>query len=488
LKLPWAHCYWVEPGRLLAGEHPGGDSVSQLRLHLAQLQAAGIDAFVDLTEPGERGDYVALLPPTVLYQRYPLVDHAAPEDDAPMRAIMTGLQTLLRDGRRVYVHCRAGIGRTGMVVGCYLVEQGRSGRQALEQLNMLWRQNALSRLWPRVPESEDQDQVIIGWRALQVLATPVIEPSIALPSAAPLRSASGLQDRARGAVWGLAMGDALSASSQTLQPGEFAEITAPVGGGVLQLAAGEGSDDTAMVWCVADSLLACRDIEPRDQIGRYQAWLAAGPAPGARPVVRKAIALASWRRGGLAGSHDPAQQSPEALGRCVTAVLFAHDDAAAAISAAAAITRVTHQAPLVVDACRLFAAMVHVALQGVAKAQLVTRAAQAPMAPLKAELLDLAQTWLPGTQPPPLVQGTVLAVLDAAVRAFLDHPDFASGLLSLVNQGGDSDVAGAAYGQLAGAHYGAAALPSAWLSTLSDLESLGAMADQLLTCREVSLQ
>ena len=488
MKLPWAHCYWVEPGRLLAGEHPGGDSASQLLLHLAQLQAAGIDAFVDLTQPGERADYAALLPPTALYQRYPLVDHAAPQDDAPMRAIMTGLQALLRDGRRVYVHCRAGIGRTGMVVGCHLVEQGQSGRQALEQLNVLWRQNALSRLWPRVPESEDQDQVIIGWRALQAMDPPANQPSSAAQPAAPVRPGSVLQERARGALLGLALGDALSASSQTLQPGEFHAITAPVGGGVLQLAAGELSDDSAMVCCVADSLLACRDIEPRDQIGRYQAWLAAGPAPGARPVVRKAIALASWRRGGLAGSHDPSQQSPEALGRCVTAALFAHDDAAAAISAAAAITRVTHQAPLVVDACRLFTALVHAALHGVAKSQLVTRAVQAPMAPLKAELLDLAQTWLPGVQPPPLAPGTILAVLDAVVRAFLDHPDFASGLLSLVNQGGDSDVAGAAYGQLAGAHYGAAALPAAWLATLTDLESLSLMADQLLTCREVSLQ
>jgi len=488
LKLPWGHCYWVEPGRLLAGEHPGGDSVSQMRLHLAQLQAAGINAFVDLTEPGERSDYAALLPPTTLYQRYPLVDHAALQDDAPMRAILAALQALLRDGRRVYVHCRAGIGRTGMVVGCYLVEQGQSGRQALEQLNVLWRQNALSRLWPRVPESEDQDQVIIGWQALQVAEPPDIAPTNPPLPVAQGHSGSALQDRARGAWLGLALGDALSASSQTLQPGEFAQITAPVGGGVLQLAAGECSDDLAMAMCVADSLLACRDIEPRDQIGRYQAWLAAGPAPGARPMVRKAIALASWRRGGLAGSHDPSQQSPEALGRCVTAALFAPDDAAAAISAAAAITRVTHQAPLVVDACRLFTALIHAALQGVSKSQLVASAAQAPMAPLKAELLDLLQTWLPDTQPPPLAPGSVLAVLDASVRAFLDHTDFPSGLLSLVNQGGDSDVAGAAYGQLAGAYYGAAALPAAWLSTLSDVESLSAIADQLLTCREVSLQ
>ena len=34
-------------------------------------------------------------------------------------------------GRRVYVHCRAGIGRTGTVIGCYLAEQGLDGPAAV---------------------------------------------------------------------------------------------------------------------------------------------------------------------------------------------------------------------------------------------------------------------------------------------------------------------------------------------------------------------
>ena len=492
MKLPWAHCYWVEPQRLLAGEHPAGDNPSQLRMHLAQLQAVGINAYVDLTQPGERTDYADLLPPTAIYQRFPLVDHEAPEDAAPLRAILEAIQTLLDDGRRVFVHCRAGIGRTGMVVGCRLVERGQSGRQALEALNVLWRQNALSRQWPRIPESEDQDQVIIGWQRRVIEAAPAPQPELprpfAQPQPQPAPPPSGLKDRAHGAMLGLALGDVLSVSTQTLNPGSFEPVTQPVGGGVWQLPLGVTSDDTAMALCVAESLLACGEVEPRDQIGRYQAWLASGPWPSARPVVRKAIALASWRRGGLAGSHDPAQLSPEALGRCAPVVLFNHADAATAIADTAAVVRVTHQAPLVVDACRLFAALIHAALQGVPKLQLVGHALKAPMTPLKQELMQLSHTWLPGTAAPNLPPGTVLAVLDSVVRALLDTDDFASGLLWLVNQGGDSDVAGAAYGQLAGAYYGTLALPAAWLACLVDLESYSVLADQLLTHPEVSLE
>ena len=66
-----------------------------------------------------------------------------------MRAIQTHLQAMLARGRRrSYVHCRAGIGRTGTVIGCYLAEQGLEGAEALRQLNQLWRQSARSASWP----------------------------------------------------------------------------------------------------------------------------------------------------------------------------------------------------------------------------------------------------------------------------------------------------------------------------------------------------
>jgi hypothetical protein len=99
-----------------------------------------------------------------------------------------------------------------------------------------------------------------------------------------------------------------------------------------------------MAVCAAESLVQCRgEFEVRDQIGRFQAWLAEGPAPGARPAVRKAIALASWRRTALTGSHDPQQLSPEALSRCAPAAVCFHADLPLAIAVAADIAAVTGQ-------------------------------------------------------------------------------------------------------------------------------------------------
>jgi len=60
----------------------------------------------------------------VHYQRSPIIDTRVPLDLAEMRAIQLHLRALLGGGRKIYVHCRAGIGRTGTVIGCYLAEQG----------------------------------------------------------------------------------------------------------------------------------------------------------------------------------------------------------------------------------------------------------------------------------------------------------------------------------------------------------------------------
>ncbi len=49
-----------------------------------------------------------------------------------------------------------------------------------------------------------------------------------------------------------------------------------------------------------------------------------------------------------------------------------------------------------------------------------------------------------------------------------------------INLGGDSDVIGAVYGQLAGAHYGLAGIPRAWRQALAQSELIAELADQLL--------
>ncbi|MGA2564219.1 MAG: dual specificity protein phosphatase family protein [Steroidobacteraceae bacterium] len=163
MRRPLANSYWVLPGSLLAGEYPLGNKPQDTESRLQRLLAAGIDTFLDLTHQGECPEYRALLPANVRYLRSPILDTEIPEDPAQMRTIQAHLHSELAAGRRVYVHCRAGIGRTGMVVGCYLAEQGLKGPAALRRLNRLWRQSERSRTWPVVPQTHEQAEFIRQW-------------------------------------------------------------------------------------------------------------------------------------------------------------------------------------------------------------------------------------------------------------------------------------------------------------------------------------
>jgi protein tyrosine phosphatase len=81
-----------------------------------------------------------------------------------MRQILTVIGEALARERRIYVHCRAGIGRTGTVVGCFLAEQGIKGKAALKELNKLWKESERSKSWPKIPQTEQQADYIRGWR------------------------------------------------------------------------------------------------------------------------------------------------------------------------------------------------------------------------------------------------------------------------------------------------------------------------------------
>jgi hypothetical protein len=151
------------PGRLLAGEYPCGETPEAAGQRIGLMLQSGIDSFLDLTHPGERPEYRSLLPAGVHYLRSAIIDTQVPTSPAQMQAIQGHLRDMLAGGRQVYVHCRAGIGRTGMVVGCYLAEQGLDGPDALRQLNRLWRQSERSASWPAVPQTIEQAEFILAW-------------------------------------------------------------------------------------------------------------------------------------------------------------------------------------------------------------------------------------------------------------------------------------------------------------------------------------
>src|ERR1043165_5743119 len=84
---PLPNSYWVQPGRLLAGEYPGSMARADAMERMRKLLAAGITSFIDLTEEGEMPEYGNLLPELterrVRYRRLPVLAHSRPDPPGP---------------------------------------------------------------------------------------------------------------------------------------------------------------------------------------------------------------------------------------------------------------------------------------------------------------------------------------------------------------------------------------------------------------------
>jgi ADP-ribosylglycohydrolase len=470
---PLASCYWVLPGRLLAGEHPSGETPAEMRRRVKSLLAAGIDCFVDLSMPEELEAYDALLPPEAEYLRESIQDHSVPTAREQMMRIIDFLERALQSGRHVYVHCRAGIGRTGTVIGCLLVERGRSGDEALQALNQLWQSSRRAKTWPFVPETDEQVEYIRSW-------------SRRVPDAPPLPSGrEDLRARFLGALIGLAVGDALASATQERTPGNFTPVQEMVGGGPFALPAGAWSDDTAMALCLAESLLERDGFDARDQMQRYGRWQqhghlsSTGRALGVTVSTTRALALAKWQRKLFSGSHDPSQLDPEPLSRVAPAVMFFYATPQVAVHQACESARTTCQAPLVLESCKMFAALLYGALAGRSKADIFRPGPEIiDVSRLRPAIAALATEV---REPPPKGVGARIDnVLQAALWAFRTTPSFRAGALRAANLGGSSDVITSAYGALAGAHYGVSAIPAAWRAALAHQDLIERFADRLL--------
>lgn len=459
---PIPNSYWVRPGRLLAGEYPGSMSRAEAMERVRKLLAAGITSFIDLTEEGELPTYENLLRDLterhVRYRRLPVLDHSVPDSPAHMTKILDLLDGELDSGQSVYLHCRAGIGRTGTAIGCHLIRGGLTNDEAYEHLQQLWKQCARSRRWPSIPETSEQVDWVLRWR----------EPgagAVAQLDFAP---------RYEGALVGLALGDALG---MLVAQSKF-DVSTLVAAMRERSSLRTGAH-TAMTRAVAESLLASCAHNPEDQMQRYLQW-SRGADAAVPAELKRALGAWQWSRKPNAGTHDPKNLDPHSLPRTLATALYLRADPQKAIETAAEVSRTTQQAPLVLDLCRLWSALLTDALSGTGKAQLVAfdgpALAMVRSRPLKTPLKNLIER---KPRRDADQSSDAMSATRAAITAFTNTATASDALLQVATSQGSS-AAAALCGALAGAHYGIDSIPADWRRQLTEEAPLRSLARNLL--------
>lgn len=299
------------------------------------------------------------------------------------------------------------------------------------------------------------------------------------------------RDRFRGCLLGLAAGDALGTTLEFKPPGSFEPIDDMVGGGPFGLQPGQWTDDTSMALCLATSLLESGGFDPTDQMQRYVRWWREGYMSSTGECfdigVTTSGALSRFMQDGdpYAGSRDPSSAGNGSLMRLAPAPMYWANDVSEAIARAADSSRVTHAAREAIDACRYFAGLLVGALGGVDKQTLLSPL-YCPIEglwdrdPLAEKIAEVASGSFKDRDPPHIRgTGCVVDALEAALWAFDRAEGFGEGTLLAVNLGDDADTTGAIHGQIAGAYYGADAIPAMWCDKLAMSDEVISLTDSL---------
>ena len=169
---PIPNSYIVPGTRLMAGEYPGHRDPLEAGARLAALLDAGVETFVDLTSPADGLEpYEPVLRrlafgPQTERLSFPIKDVSITHAEGMCR-ILDAIDSTLAADRAVYVHCWGGVGRTGTVVGCWLVRHGKSGDEAIAEVDRLFHlmtPKKLARHRTGSPETEEQREMIREWR------------------------------------------------------------------------------------------------------------------------------------------------------------------------------------------------------------------------------------------------------------------------------------------------------------------------------------
>ena len=273
------------------------------------------------------------------------------------------------------------------------------------------------------------------------------------------RSNAEIIQRAQAAFLGLAIGDALGATTEFMTPGEiraqYKVHRKIVGGGWLGLKPGQVTDDTDMSLCIARALLSSGRWDLPGIAQQFARWMKGNP-PDVGATCRRGI-RDFMLKGQLETPPNDWDAGNGAVMRMAPVALFCLGDEALLAERALQQAHLTHNHPLSDAACVSVGQLVQKAVLGASRQQLHGCCRQ---------LIAL----YPNFRFDPYRGNASAYVVDTLQTVFhylFTTAGFEECLVGVVNQGGDADTTGAIAGMIAGAFYGLEGIPAGWRRKLS---------------------
>ncbi|MBI2374867.1 MAG: ADP-ribosylglycohydrolase family protein [Deltaproteobacteria bacterium] len=295
-----------------------------------------------------------------------------------------------------------------------------------------------------------------------------------------------LVERYKGAMIGLAIGDALGGPTEFMSREDLRKahglVVDMIGGGWLKLAPGEYTDDTQMAEAMAKSIVEKGGLDPNDLASRYVAWLDTDPKD-VGGLTRQALELARvgvapedagripWVLSGFenAGNGSVMRAAPVAL-------LTAFDAADEIEAKATASSAPTHADPRCLYGTAAISMAVSLIMKG--EPDVLSKVVKylSDKSPETAKAIAAVPTMaLEDLR----TSGYVVDTVQAAFWALHHAQSYVDGIVAVTNLGEDTDTAGATAGILLGAKFGLDGIPSSWRKTLQNADGLEALADGL---------
>lgn len=273
-----------------------------------------------------------------------------------------------------------------------------------------------------------------------------------------------MDDRKKGMLWGLVVGDCLGSPIQFTEKDSHPHITEMVPCRYFNTPPGYWTDDSSMAFCIMESVVRFGHYDLKDVARNFVRWHEEGfwssldyAFDVGTATTTACIKIRDY--GTLCNGFEDSQGNGSIMRFAPTYFLNGQD----------AGNRIPHEISDITHASEAVWKTVDLMMEICS-------------AHLKGERTEHQSEY--ATREEVNNSGWAVSTVQAALWAFHSTQSFEDGMIAAVNLGGDADSIGAVYGQIAGSYYGFSAIPERWLAKIKDREKIEKLISDFLSVTE----